>query len=120
MSMYLWAGTGKQTQVCPDNPPRHQWRRMLGAMQTQPNLRRTPQVFNPFSITTLDAYLESHTHQVHLDRNVAAAMFNKLALKTPLMCPQAVVNQWLAWGVPVNRVKVVHPGDSFKVKDIKM
>ena len=120
LAIDLWAGTGKQTHDVPGNTARHQWQRMLGAQKTQPNLRRTPQVFNPFAMTSLDALLVTHYHHDHLDRNVAAAIINNPRITTPLIGPQAVVNQWLAWGVPKSRVTVVHPGDEFKVNGIQI
>ncbi|TLF38904.1 L-ascorbate 6-phosphate lactonase [Lacticaseibacillus zeae] len=120
LAIDLWAGTGKQTHYLPKNGERHQWQRMLGAQKAQPNLRHTPQVFNPFSITSLDALLVTHYHHDHLDRNVAAAIINDTQIKAPLIGPQAVVNQWMAWGVPESRVKVVHPGDVFNIKNIRI
>lgn len=120
LAVDLWAGTGKRTHDQPGNSPRHQWRRMLGAKRIQPNLRRIPQVLNPFAINSLDALLVTHYHHDHLDRNVAAAIINNPRIEAPLIGPQAVANQWLAWGVPESRIVVVHPGDEVTVKDIKI
>ncbi|SER62922.1 L-ascorbate 6-phosphate lactonase [Propionibacterium cyclohexanicum] len=114
----LWCGTGKRSHLTPENPPRHQWRRQLGSKAPQPNLRTQPMTLNPFAIHDLDALLVTHFHHDHLDRHVAAAIVQNVASPIPFVGPQSVANQWLAWGVPRDRIVVVHPGDSLTIGDV--
>ncbi|MCD2256356.1 L-ascorbate 6-phosphate lactonase [Lactobacillus sp. CC-MHH1034] len=116
----LWSGTGKQTHDLPDMSDNHQWHRMLGARKIQPNLRLTPQVIDPFAIKQLDALLVTHFHHDHLDKFVAAAILKNCPDDVPFIGPQAVVNQWLAWGVPKARTRVVRPGDVIHIKDCEI
>lgn len=114
----LWCGTGKTTHNKPDMSARHQWSRLTGGRKIQPNLRTTPMVIDPFAIRTLDALLVTHFHHDHIDMNVAAAIVHNVERPIPLIGPQCVVDQWLAWGVPAERCQVVHPGDEVRIKDV--
>lgn len=116
----LWCGTGKRSHHIPENSPRHQWRRELGARLPQPNLRAQPMTLNPFAIHQLDALLVTHFHHDHIDRHVAAAVLQNVEAPIPFIGPRAVANQWRAWGVPEDRIVVVRPGDCIPVGDVSV
>ena len=116
----LWCGTGKTTHDKADMSPRHQWSRLTGGRKIQPNLRAQPMVINPFAIYHLDAYLVTHFHHDHIDMNVAAAILQNVKEPIPFIGPKDVVDQWLDWGVPADRCRIVKPGDVIKVKDIEI
>ncbi|MCL3986615.1 L-ascorbate 6-phosphate lactonase [Limosilactobacillus fermentum] len=116
----LWCGTGKQTHDKPDMGPRHQWSRLTGGRTIQPNLRAQPMVINPFAIKNLDVYLCTHFHHDHIDKNVAAAILQNVKQPVPFIGPQYVVDQWLEWGVPKDRCRVVKPGDKLTIKDLEI
>lgn len=116
----LWAGTGKTTHDKPDMNDRHQWARLTGGRTIQPNLRAQPMVLDPFAIHHLDALLCTHFHHDHIDMNVAAAVCQNTPATVPLIGPQAVVQQWLDWGVPKERCIVVAPGDVVHIKDVEI
>lgn len=118
LAVDLWCGTGKQTHDLPRTADRHQWHRALGARLPQPNLRAQPMTFNPYAITTLDAVLATHFHHDHIDRAVAAAVMQRIERPIPFIGPRAAVEQWLAWGVPRERVRIVEPGDTVEVGDV--
>lgn len=116
----LWCGTGKTTHDKSDMSPRHQWSRLTGGRKIQPNLRAQPMVINPFAIHKLDAYLVTHFHHDHIDMNVAAAILQNVKEKIPFIGPKYVVDQWIKWGVPKDRCRVVKPGDTIHIKDIEI
>ena len=70
----LWCGTGKRSMKNPLMDPHHQMARMTGCVKLQRNLRVSPFVIDPFAIRQIDAVLSTHTHNDHIDINVAAAV----------------------------------------------
>ena len=52
--------------------PSQQMARMSGCVELQPNLRVSPFVIDPFAIRQIDAVVSTHTHNDHIDINVAA------------------------------------------------
>ncbi|WEV68761.1 L-ascorbate 6-phosphate lactonase [Bifidobacterium sp. ESL0775] len=114
----FWCGTGKKTHDKPEMSDRHQWSRLTGGRTIQPNLRTIPMVMDPFSVTALDALLVTHYHHDHIDMNVVAAILQNVKEPIPFIGPQYAVDQWVAWGVPQERCRVVRPGDVLHIKDI--
>lgn len=120
LAIDLWCGTGKTTHDKAKMSPRHQWSRLTGGREIQPNLRAQPMVINPFAIHQLDAYLVTHFHHDHIDINVAAAILKNVKNPIPFIGPKYVVDQWINWGVPKARCKVVKPGDVLHIKDVEI
>lgn len=116
----FWCGTGKRKLDLPDMKPSHQMARMSGSRIAQPNLRAIPFVLDPFSIKQMDAVISTHYHADHIDINVAAAVLKNCPDDVPFIGPQACVDLWVSWGVPIERCIVVKPGDVVKVKDIEI
>ncbi|OON99448.1 MAG: L-ascorbate-6-phosphate lactonase, partial [Epulopiscium sp. Nele67-Bin004] len=59
-------------------------------------------------------------HNDHIDVNVAAQVVQNCDPSIPFIGPQACVDKWVEWGVPVERCIVMTPGKSVKVKDIEI
>lgn len=116
----LWVKSGKRTKSNPWMREQHQHQRMIGVKKLQPNLRAVPCVLDPFAIKSLDAVLSTHDHGDHIDENVAAAVLQNCADDVPFIGPQACVDLWVSWGVPVERCQVVKPGDTVKIKDVEL
>ncbi len=116
----FWCGTGKRTKANPLMAQQHQMRRMSGGRKLQPNLRTTPFVLDPFAIKTLDAVLSTHSHNDHIDVNVAASVLKNCPNNVPFIGPKACVDIWEKWGVPKDRLIVMKPGDTYKLKDIEI
>ncbi len=116
----LWFGTGKRSKKTKEMEKFHQMRNMTGGRLTQPNLRAAPIVYDPFSVTTIDAVLSTHYHNDHIDPFFAAAVMKNCAADVPFIGPQESVNRWLSYGVPAERCRVVKPGDVIKVKDTEI
>lgn len=114
----LWCGTGKQTMKLPSMSESHQMARMSGGRIAQPNKRIQPCVIDPFEIRNIDAFIVTHYHHDHLDKNVAAAILQNCSANVPFIGPQKVVDQWIEWGVPEKRCKIIKPGDNFTIKDV--
>ena len=116
----LWFGNGKRTQKTKEMAPFHQMRNMTGGRATQPNLRAAPVVLDPFAITQVDAVLSTHIHQDHIDPYLAAAVLANCADDVPFIGPEGCAALWTKWGVPEDRITVVHPGDVVQVKDVEI
>lgn len=95
--------------------PHHQMARMTGCVKLQRNLRVSPFVIDPFAIRKVDAVLSTHTHNDHIDINVAAAVLKNCPNTVPFIGPQSSTDVWLKWGVPRERITTVRPGDVVKV-----
>lgn len=115
----LWNGTGKRTHGSGKMRKGHQMMRMSGVENVQPNLRNQPFVLDPFAIEGVDALVVTHIHSDHLDINTAAAVA-KNCPDAKFIGPKAVVETWLAWGVPEKRTVVVKPNEKIKIKDIEI
>jgi L-ascorbate 6-phosphate lactonase len=116
----LWCGTGKRSMKNPLMDPHHQMARMSGCVKLQPNLRVSPFVIDPFAIREIDAVISTHTHNDHIDINVAAAVLRNCSPKVPFIGPQSCAEVWKKWGVPAERIVQVRPGDVVKVGDIEL
>lgn len=116
----FWCGSGKNTHYKPEMDPRHQWARLTGGRNIQPNLRTQPMVIDPFEVRKLDAFLVTHFHSDHQDLHVTGAILQNVREKIPFIGPKAVVEKWLSWGVPRERCKVVQPGDVVQIKDVEI
>ncbi len=117
LAIDLWFGNGKRTQKAEHMAPYHQMRNMTGGVNTQPNLRAAPIVFDPFAVTQVDVVLSTHYHNDHIDPFFAKAVLDNCSPDVPFIGPQESVNKWLSYGVPKERTRVVVPGDVIKIKD---
>jgi L-ascorbate 6-phosphate lactonase len=113
----FWCGSGKRTHAKPLMDPHHQMARMCGGQKLQPNLRTTPFVLDPFAIKQIDAVVATHSHNDHIDINVAAAVLQNCDSSVKFIGPQSCVDLWTGWGVPAERCVTVKPGDQVKIKD---
>lgn len=116
----LWFGNGKRTKKVPEMAEYHQMRNMTGGRMTQPNLRAAPIVYDPFSVTTVDAVLSTHYHNDHIDPFFAAAVIQNCNPDVPFIGPLESVKKWISYGVPEERCKIVKPGDIVKIKDCEI
>ncbi len=116
----LWFGNGKRSQKTKNMGEFHQMRNMTGGRLTQPNLRAAPIVYDPFGVTTVDAVLSTHYHNDHIDPFFAAAVMQNCADDVPFIGPQESANKWISYGVPEDRIKIVRPGDTVKIKDVEI
>lgn len=116
----LWFGNGKRTQKTTEMAPFHQMRNMTGGRMTQPNLRAAPIVFDPFAVSQVDAVLSTHIHQDHIDPFFAAAVLANCSPDVPFIGPQGCADLWQKWGVPAERITVVKPGDTVRIKDVEI
>ena len=53
------------------------------------------------------------------DRYVAAAVCRNTK-DVPFIGPEYSANIWRSWGVPEERIRVVKPGDTIKIKDLEI
>ncbi len=113
----FWAKTGKRTKKNKLMKKQHQHQRAIGVKALQPNLRYSPMVLDPWSITTANAVLATHHHSDHIDPYVAAAVMQNCADDVPFIGPKSCIDLWTSWGVPRERCILVRPGDSVKIKD---
>lgn len=120
LAVDLWFGNGKRTQKVKDMVPFHQMRNMTGGSKLQPNLRAAPIVFDPFAITQVDVVLATHIHSDHICPIFAAAVLQNCGPEVKFVGPQGCADLWSSWGVPEDRIQVVRPGDTVKVKDIEI
>lgn len=120
LAVDLWFGNGKRTQKVKEMGKFHQMRNMTGGRMTQPNLRAAPIVFDPFAVTQVDAVLATHIHQDHICQFFAAAVLQNCGPDVKFIGPQGCADLWSSWGVPEDRIQVVRPGDTVKVKDIEI
>jgi L-ascorbate metabolism protein UlaG (beta-lactamase superfamily) len=51
---------------------------------------------------------------------IAAAVLQNCDESVPFIGPQGCVDIWTGWGVPASRCKVVHPGDTVRIKDVEI
>lgn len=116
----LWVGTGKRSMKNPLMDPHHQMARMSGCVKLQRNLRASPFVIDPFAIRAIDAVVATHTHNDHIDINVAAAVLRNVEKPVPFIGPRSATEVWLKWGVPAERIVTVRPGDTVKVGDVEI
>jgi L-ascorbate 6-phosphate lactonase len=116
----LWCGTGKRSMKKPLMDPHHQMARMSGCVALQPNLRLSPFVIDPFAIRKIDAVVATHTHNDHVDINVAAAVLRNCEAKVPFVGPRSCAEVWKKWGVPEARIVTVRPGDTVAIGDVEL
>lgn len=116
----LWFGNGKRSKKAKEMDKYHQMRNMTGGRMTQPNLRAAPIVYDPFSVTTVDAVLSTHYHNDHIDPFFAAAVMQNVKEDVPFIGPLKSVEKWLSYGVPKERCMIVKPGDVIQIKDIEI
>lgn len=115
----LWCSTGKKTHGNGLMKKGHQHMKMIGCQKMQPNLRAVPCVLDPFAIHNLDILLATHDHSDHMDIHVAAAVLQNCP-DAKFAGPMKCVEKWIQWGVPEERCIVLKPGDTLKVKDIRI
>ncbi len=120
ISIDYWNGSGKRTKQVKDMVKGHQMANMCGCRKLQPNLRASISVLDPFLIKDVDAVLATHYHQDHMDINYTAAVLKNIDKPVPFIGPQKSVDIWRSWGVPEERLVVVKPGDSIKIKDLEI
>ncbi|MDR3440033.1 L-ascorbate 6-phosphate lactonase [Telmatospirillum sp.] len=116
----LWCGTGKRSHGNGLMAKNHQMARMSGCKKLQPNLRLSPFVIDPFAIRKVDAIVSTHTHNDHIDKNVAAAVIRNCPSSVPFIGPKSCTDLWQSWGVPAERCVTMRPGSSVRVKDIEI
>ncbi len=116
----FWVGSGKRTKKNKYIGAQHQMARMAGNRSLQPNLRTSVFVLDPFAIKEVDAIISTHMHNDHIDANVAAAILQNCDASVPFIGPQACIDMWTSWGVPLERCIVMKPGDVIKIKDTEL
>ncbi len=116
----LWVKTGKRTHGKGLMKDRHQHIRACGCRKVQPNRRAVPVVIDPFAMKGVDVVLATHDHSDHIDENVAAAVCQNTDNSVKFVGPQSCIDLWRGWGVPEERLVMVRPGDTYKVKDIEI
>ena len=119
ISIDFWVGTGKRSHPTTPMADSHQYHKMCGSRITQPNLRLTAVVIDPFAVKNLDAFLSTHFHSDHIDPYATAAIL-KNCPNAKFIGPRACVEVWQSWGVPNNRLSEVRPGDRLEIGDIKI
>jgi L-ascorbate 6-phosphate lactonase len=116
----LWCGTGKKSHGNGLMAKNHQMARMSGCRTLQPNLRLSPFVIDPFAIRKVDAIVSTHTHNDHIDKNVAAAVVRNCDPAIPFVGPRGCTDLWKSWGVSADRCVTLRPGQSVKIKDVEI
>lgn len=116
----LWFGNGKRTKKVKEMKPFHQMRNMTGGRLTQPNLRGSVVTIDPFAVKHVDAVLSTHYHQDHIDPFFAAAVLQNVEEEVPFIGPLECAKLWKEWGVPEDRIIIVKPGDTVKIKDTEI
>lgn len=116
----FWVGRGRSTKKQPPYEKREDFQisRMTGGRDLPPNLRAIPVVIDPFAIKEMDAVMSTHIHDDHIDPYIAAAVFQNT--DTIFVGPKLCVDLWKEWGVPEGRTKVMEPGETFEIKDVKI
>jgi L-ascorbate 6-phosphate lactonase len=113
----LWVGTGKRSHGNGLMAEGHQMARMTGCRKLQQNLRVSPFVIDPFAIRKVDAIVSTHTHNDHIDINVAAAVLKNCDPSVPFIGPKSCTDLWKKWGVPAERCITMRPGQSVTIGD---
>lgn len=116
----FWSQGGRRTKKQPpyEEIKDFQMSRMCGSKLLPPFLRLSPHVIDPFAMTQLDALFATHIHGDHICPYVAAAAVQNT--ETIMVGPELCGDMWREWGVPEERIKIVHPGDTVKLKDIEV
>jgi len=120
ISIDLWCGSGKRTKQEKQMKAGHQMANMCGCRDLQPNLRSSISVLDPFAVKHVDAVLATHYHQDHMDINYTAAVIQNVADPVPFIGPKKSIEIWREWGVPEERLIMVKPGDTVKIKDTEI
>lgn len=115
----MWNQTGKKTIGSGQMKKGHQMMRMSGVRNLQPNRRNQPFVIDPFEVKDIDVLCVTHSHSDHLDQTTAAVV-TKNCPNAIFVGPQDVADKWISWGVPEDRIVVLHPHESVKVKDVEV
>jgi L-ascorbate 6-phosphate lactonase len=100
--------------------PHHQMARMSGCVKLQRNLRASPFVIDPFAIRKVDAVISTHSHNDHIDVNVAAAVLRQCDASVKFIGPRSCADLWRQWGVPSERIVQVRPGDVVRIGDVEL
>jgi len=120
LAIDYWAQRGRHTKK--EKPYEEikddQMTRMTGARVLPPYLRCSPHVLDPFAITHMDALFATHIHGDHFCPYVAAAVAKNT--KAKFVGPELVCKTWRQWGIPEERIVMVKPGDSVKVRDTEV
>ena len=116
ISIDYWNGSGKRTKQVKDMVKGHQMANMCGCRKLQPNLRASISVLDPFLIKDVDAVLATHYHQDHMDINYTAAVLKNIDKRSLYWTKNRSI--FGAHGVPEERLVVVKPGDSIKIKTL--
>jgi len=122
LSIDMWCGISRTTHYSvPKNMagPNFQLGRMNGSRTMHMNPRNIPHVIDPFELEHLDAFIVTHDHNDHMDKYSTAAVLKKFP-DVPLIGPEYARNKWVGWGVPEERIHVVHPGDVVTIGDVKL
>ena len=119
LTIDFWVGTGKRSHPTTPMADRHQYHKMSGSRITQPNLRLTAVVIDPFAVKHLDAFLSTHFHSDHIDPYATAAVLRNCS-SAKFIGPKACADVWKSWGVPSDRIVEVRPGDAITIGDVKI
>ncbi len=79
--------------------------------------RLVPPPLDPVELDCVDVVLVTHEHWDHLDGPTCAAIA-RVALQATFLCPEPIVDQLVAAGVPAERVSGTRPGQSYRRADV--
>ena len=119
LTIDMWVSRGKYSHDVPTQGPDYQMNRQTGGRSIQPNLRGIPCVIDPFAIKDLDVFMATHFHFDHMDAYATAAVLQNCP-DCIFVGPQFCADFWTRWGVPAERIKIVRPGDTLKIKDMEI
>jgi len=79
--------------------------------------RLVPPPLDPVELDCVDVVLVTHEHWDHLD-GAACAAIARVALQATFLCPEPVVDQLVAAGVPAERVRGARPGETYALAGV--
>jgi L-ascorbate 6-phosphate lactonase len=79
-------------------------------------MRLNPQVIDIFGFKTLDGVFCSHQHADHTDIYTLKAAVQ--TSNAPIFAPLSAVERMRNFSIPEDRIKLVRPGESYKIKDV--